>query len=99
MAELNEVIHQSTRLRLMAALDSEPDRGAIDFARLKAILGVTDGNLGAHLTTLETAGYIVIDKQPVGKRTRTSVAITGAGQDAFLEHLAFLRRIVDRDLR
>lgn len=59
----------------MAALDVE--REPLGFVRLKAIADTTDGNLGAHLATLERAGYIRIDKEPIGKRTRINVAITG----------------------
>lgn len=90
----DEIVHQSTRLKLMAALDAEPDGRPLDFARLKSISGATDGNLGAHLAALETAGYVRLDKEPVGKRTRTWIAITAAGRAAFLAHLAFLKAIV-----
>ncbi|MBC9034225.1 transcriptional regulator [Sphingomonas sp. JC676] len=92
----DEVVHQSTRLRILAALDAEPDQAPLDFSRLKSVLGTTDGNLGAHLGTLEKAGYVSVDKQAVGKRTRTLVAITAAGRTAFLSHLAFLKSIVDQ---
>ncbi len=91
----DEVIHQSTRLRLMAALDGAATGEALDFPRLKKISGATDGNLGAHLATLEKAGYVAIEKLPVGKRTRTLVRITPEGRAAFARHLAFLRSIVD----
>lgn len=90
----DEIVHQSTRLRILAALDTEPGAAPLDFTRLKAITAATDGNLGAHLATLETAGYVSIDKEPVGKRFRTRVAITAAGRAAFAGHLAFLRSIV-----
>lgn len=92
----DEVVHQSTRLRILAALDAEPGGEPLDFVRLKSIVEATDGNLGAHLGTLEKAGYVAVDKQPVGKRTRTLVSITAAGRRAFLGHLAFLKSIVDQ---
>jgi DNA-binding MarR family transcriptional regulator len=92
----DEIVHQSTRLRILAALDAEPDRAPLDFTRLKSVLETTDGNLGAHLATLEKAGYVAVDKQPVGKRTRTLVSITPEGRKAFLGHLSFLRAIMDQ---
>ena len=95
MESPDEIVHQSTRLRILAALDAEPGSAPLDFARLKAVVEATDGNLGAHLTTLEKAGYVAVEKQPVGKRTRTLVSITAAGRKAFLAHLAFLKSIVD----
>lgn len=94
-AAFNETIHQSIRLKLMAALDAEPGGGALDFARLKSISGATDGNLGAHLGTLDSAGFIAITKQPVGKRTRTLVAINPAGRAAFRAHIFYLQELVD----
>lgn len=92
----DEIVHQSTRLRILAALDAEPGSEPLDFVRLKTAVEATDGNLGAHLTTLEKAGYVAVDKEPVGKRTRTLVSITPAGRAAFLGHLAFLKNIVDQ---
>lgn len=93
MTDGDEVIHQSHRLKIMAALDGEPD--PLDFARLKAISGATDGNLGAHLSTLERAGYVSVSKQAVGRRTRTLVAMTADGRAAFRRHLDYLRAILD----
>ena len=57
MAELNEIIHQSVRLRIMAALISLEPGAEVDFSYLRDLLEVTDGNLGAHLHKLEDAGY------------------------------------------
>ena len=96
MSEPDEIVHQSTRLRILAALDAEPDGTPLDFVRLKGAVEATDGNLGAHLTTLEKAGYVAVAKEPVGKRTRTLVTLTPAGRAAFLQHLAFLKNIVDQ---
>lgn len=92
----NEIIHQSMRLRLMAALDDDPEGEGLAFPRLKAILGATDGNLGAHLGTLEGAGYVRVVKTAEGRRTRTQVTITPEGRAAFTAHVAYLRSILDR---
>jgi DNA-binding MarR family transcriptional regulator len=90
-----EVIHQSTRLRIVSVLNALPRSEALEFSRLKELLNVTDGNLGAHLATLENAGYLRIDKDFAGKKPRTRVSLTGEGRKAFAEHLAFLRDIVN----
>ena len=95
MGGLDEVVHQSTRLRIMAALHALPRREKLEFVRLKAITGATDGNLGAHLTTLERTGYVTIVKDFVGKRPRTRVAITAPGRRAFQGHVAYLRDILE----
>ena len=94
MAEHNEIIHQSIRLKIMSVLNAMPAGEGLDFLRLKAIARVTDGNLSTHLATLEKAGYISIKKDFVGERTRTRAAITRAGRRAFEAHLLFLRDII-----
>lgn len=91
----NEIIHQSVRLRIMAVLNAISTGQALEFARLKSITGATDGNLGAHLDTLEKAGYISIEKRFVGKRPQTRVCATASGRRAFAEHVAYLREILD----
>ena len=95
MSGLDEIIHQSVRLKIMAALNALPRNGVADFARLKAITGASDGNLGAHLTTLEAAGYITVTKEFVGKKPRTTLALTKIGRKAFEQHVAYLRDILD----
>ena len=89
------VIHPSVRLKVMSALKPLPQGGALEFLRLRSLTGATDGNLGAHLTTLEQAGYIAIHKAFEGKKTRTSVSMTPKGRRAFENYLAFLREILD----
>jgi DNA-binding MarR family transcriptional regulator len=91
----NEVIHQSMRLKIMAALNVLRADGALEFTRLKRLLGATDGNLGAHLETLEKAGYVAVQKLFVGKKPQTRIKATPAGRRAFAEHVAYLREILD----
>lgn len=94
MAQPNEIIHQSTRLKVMSALNAMPSGEGLEFKRLKGIAQVTDGNLGSHLATLEKAGYITLKKDFAGKRPRTTAVITRAGRRAFAVHLVYLRDIV-----
>jgi DNA-binding MarR family transcriptional regulator len=91
----DEVIHQSLRLRIVATLNALPRTDKIEFTRLRAILGATDGNLGAHLTTLEGAGYVIVEKDFVARKPRTRVAITTKGRAAFARHVAYLRTLLD----
>ncbi len=90
----DEIIHQSLRLKIMAALHAEPQGAALEFSQLKAIVQATDGNLGSHLTTLEKAGYIAVAKDFVGKKPRTRVAITAEGARAFRKHVDYLRDVL-----
>jgi DNA-binding MarR family transcriptional regulator len=94
MGELNPLIHQPTRLRIMAALVSlEPDEKA-DFVFLRDLLELTDGNLSVHLQKLEEAGYVGIEKTFEGRRPKTWVAVTPEGYDAFSEHVDALAKII-----
>jgi DNA-binding MarR family transcriptional regulator len=95
MSGLNDVIHQAMRLKIMAALNVLGPDHALEFTRLKTLVGATDGNLGAHLDTLEKAGYIAIEKLFVGKKPQTRIKPTPAGRRAFAEHVAYLREILD----
>jgi DNA-binding MarR family transcriptional regulator len=91
----DEVIHQSLRLRIMATLNALPAGEPIAFTRLRAVLSVTDGNLGAHLTTLESADYVTIKKDFVARKPRTRVAITRRGRTALASHTTWLRGLLD----
>ena len=94
MGELNPLIHQPTRLRIMAALASlDPDEKA-DFGFLRELLDLTDGNLSIHLQKLEEAGYVDIEKTFEGRRPKTWVSITPDGHDAFSKHIDALETIV-----
>ncbi len=91
----DEIIHQSLRLRIMAALNALPPREQMEFTRLRAMLSVTDGNLGAHLNTLESAGYIAIAKDFVGRKPRTRAKMTAQGRAAFARHVGYLRSLLE----
>lgn len=96
-ADLNfdAVIHAPVRLRLMAMLTACAPHSLVEFTRLRELLNVTDGNLGAHLATLEKAGYVTIVKDFAGKSPRTRVAATPRGRYAYAGHITALRAIVD----
>jgi DNA-binding MarR family transcriptional regulator len=91
----DEVIHQSTRLKIAATLNALPEGEMLEFGRLKAILSATDGNMATHLGALEKAGYIAVAKDFVGKKPRTRVALTREGRRAFDCHVAYLKALLE----
>jgi DNA-binding MarR family transcriptional regulator len=95
MSGPDEVIHQSTRLRIVAALNALGTRESMDFGQLKAMLEMTDGNLATHLTALETYQYVEIKKDFVGKKPRTRVEFTSRGRSALRSHVAYLRSVIE----
>jgi DNA-binding MarR family transcriptional regulator len=94
MDELDPIIHQPARLQIMAALSQLKASERVDFTFLKERLALTDGNLGAHLSTLEARGYIAVDKEFVARRPKTFVAVTSGGREAFARHVAALQSIL-----
>jgi DNA-binding MarR family transcriptional regulator len=94
MPDLDDLIHQPARLRIMSALTSLEPREQVDFSYLKDKLALTDGNLGAHLRALEDAGYILVEKTFVERRPKTFVAASAAGRKAFATHVAALQAIL-----
>lgn len=94
MGAPDEIIHQSLRLKIMAALYAEREGDPVEFTRLRALVQATDGNLGSHLATLEKADYVQVEKDFAGKRPRTRVSMTDGGARAFRDHLSYLRDVL-----
>jgi DNA-binding MarR family transcriptional regulator len=94
MAALNPTIHQPVRLRIMASLVALEDGAQLDFSSLGKLLKLTDGNLGAHLQTLEDVGYIQVEKKFIERKPRTLIALTRKGRFEFEEHVAALKQIL-----
>lgn len=94
MPEIDTIIHQPARLKIMASLMTLEPGEQVDFVYLRKILKLTDGNLGAHLTKLENAGYVKIEKTFISRKPRTFINATGKGRDAFEDHIAALEAII-----
>jgi DNA-binding MarR family transcriptional regulator len=95
MEQPDPIIHQPVRLKIVSALNVLPEGEFIEFVRLKALASATEGNLGAHIATLEEAGYVAVAKDFVAKRPRTRLALTKHGRRAFVDYIAYLRDIID----
>jgi DNA-binding MarR family transcriptional regulator len=91
----DEIIHQSTRLRIAATLNALQSGELMEFGKLKSILGATDGNMATHLAALEKAAYIAVEKDFVGKKPRTRVSLTRVGRKAFERHVAYLKDLLE----
>ena len=90
---IDETIHQRTRLAIMATLAPV---ASLDFNELKAQLGLTDGNLSTHLSSLEEAGYVKIAKSFRGRKPRTTVAQTPKGRKALSDYISLLQGILEK---
>jgi DNA-binding MarR family transcriptional regulator len=82
-AQFDRLIHQPSRLAIMAVLAGCE---SADFAYLLNATSLTKGTLSAHLSKLEEAGYVAITKSFKGKYPHTSAALTPHGRKAFKEY-------------
>lgn len=94
MQNPDEIIHQPVRLKIMAALNTLEAGHWLEFVVLRSIVDTTDGNLGAHLSTLDAAGYVKIAKDFAGKKPRTRVKLSPHGREAFGQYVATLHAII-----
>lgn len=88
---INKVFENRIRLALLSVLMVND---AVDFNGLKQLLNVTDGNLSAHMATLEKHRYISVKKKFRGKKPLTTYSATPEGKRAFREHLGALERLI-----
>ena len=80
IANINRVVHEPNRLIILAVLHIVE---SADFLFLLRQTGLTRGNLSSHLSKLETAGYVAIEKEFVDKIPRTLIHLTDEGRKAF----------------
>ena len=80
LADLDRVIHEPSRLTIVALLFSV---ASADFLFLLKESGLTKGNLSVHLSRLEEAGYIQVEKTFRGKIPHTEYKLTSKGKSAF----------------
>jgi len=85
MTDLDRLIHEPARLRLMSTLYVVEEA---DFVNVSARTGFSAGNLSSHMAKLEEAGYIEVKKEFVDKRPRTTYRLTDVGRRAFEDYRA-----------
>ncbi|UCH58495.1 MAG: transcriptional regulator [Anaerolineales bacterium] len=91
MSEVDRLIHEPARLLIVSILYAVE---SADFLYLKRETGLTRGNLSAHLSRLETAGYIEIEKTYRGKIPLTLCRLAETGRQAFESYHQQLKEFV-----
>ena len=92
ITKIDRLIHEPSRYTLMAYLYVVE---VADFLFLIRQTGMTWGNLSAHLSKLEAAGYVAIEKEFLGKKPHTTVRLTDQGRNAFEEYRGNMKMILD----
>ncbi len=89
--EINKLIHEPARLRLMAELYVVE---STDFVFLKRRTGLTWGNLSSHMNKLEGEDYIKVEKEFVNKKPRTIFQLTEKGREAFESYKQNMKEVL-----
>jgi DNA-binding transcriptional ArsR family regulator len=93
LTELDRLIHEPARLLIVTILASV---ASADFLFLQRETGLTKGNLSAHLSKLEEAGYVKIEKTFKGKLPLTVCKLTAAGQKALTQYRQQLQDFMNK---
>jgi DNA-binding MarR family transcriptional regulator len=90
--EIDTIIHEPSRLKIMAQLYVVKEA---DFTFLKNQLDLTWGNISSHVTKLEAAGYVEVTKEFVEKKPRTTLRLTDTGRSAFETYRRKIQALID----
>jgi DNA-binding transcriptional ArsR family regulator len=80
VTDLDRVIHEPARLLIVALLAGVKEA---DFLWIQRESDLTKGNLSSHLSKLEEAGYVEVEKTYKGRIPLTLLRLTRRGSDAF----------------
>ncbi len=89
---LDRVLHEKARLGILTSLAAKVD--GLVFSDLKALCNLTDGNLSRHLTVLQEAGIVEIQKGFRGRRPQTLCRLTDDGRKRYLDYIAVLESVL-----
>lgn len=93
LTDVDRLIHEPSRTVILAILATVE---SADFLYLQRETGLTKGNLSVHLSKLEDAGYVSIEKTYRGKVPLTLCRMTEPGRKAFEEYRKQLQQFVER---
>jgi DNA-binding MarR family transcriptional regulator len=92
VVEIDRLIHEPARFLIMAYLYVVE---SVDFLFLMNQTGLTRGNLSSHLSKLEAAGYVDIQKKFVNKMPRTILSLSENGRKAFNDYRQQMKQVLD----
>ena len=92
LADIDQVIHAPARLTVLTYLYVVE---SADFRFLKNVTGLTWGNLSSHVSKLEEAGYVAVEKEFKGKKPHTMLHLTDEGRAAFRAYKQSMQQVLD----
>jgi DNA-binding MarR family transcriptional regulator len=90
MVGIDKLIHEPARYNIMAHLYVIQ---SADFLSLQRQTGLTWGNLSSHLSKLEKAVYIAMEKEFIGKKPHTMLHLTPQGRTAFDNYRKRMKKV------
>ena len=90
---MDRLIHEPARLAILTNLFVLQ---SADFLFLERQTGLTRGNLSSHLSKLEYAGYLVINKEFIDKTPHTLLTLTDLGREALVNYRKLLSHMLDK---
>jgi DNA-binding transcriptional ArsR family regulator len=87
---LDRLVHEPGRLAILTVLSSVT---SADFTFLQQATGLTKGNLSSHLSKLEEAGLLSIEKRFVLKKSHTTASLTKDGRRRIAAHWEQLEKL------
>jgi DNA-binding transcriptional ArsR family regulator len=92
LSGVDRLVHEPARLMVLALLYVVE---SADFTFLMSQTGLTWGNLSSHLSKLEEAGYVDVEKEFKGKKPHTMLHLTDEGRVAFREYRRSMKQVLD----
>ena len=89
---IDRLIHEPARFTIMAHLYVVE---SADFLFLMRQTGLTRGNLSSHISKLEDAGYLDVEKEFVNKKPHTMLHLTDEGRAAFRAYRQNMKKVLD----
>ncbi|HEX5199227.1 winged helix-turn-helix domain-containing protein [Paractinoplanes rhizophilus] len=90
---MDDIVHQRVRLGILT-IAHEARR--VEFGYLRTQLDLTAGNLSKHMSVLEGAGLVEVEKGYEGRRGRTWITLTPAGHAALTAEIERLKQLISR---
>jgi predicted ArsR family transcriptional regulator len=90
-SELDQIIHQPVRTKIMAYLINI---GASDYTTLKKSLELSDGHMSTHMKLLVESEYVEADKSFVDSKPKTTYKVSKLGKKKFSEYVGNLKNLI-----
>ncbi|MCL5996522.1 MAG: transcriptional regulator [Chloroflexi bacterium] len=92
LLDIDRFIHEPARLMILTYLYTIE---SADFVFLMRLTGLTWGNLSSHLSKVEQAGYVEIEKQFANKKPHTMIRLTQQGRVALRAYRQTMQRVLN----